>query len=248
MSSKKTTFTFWSSTKKCEQSKATLIRLIHKNSKSKMRNYNPDYKNHSERYYTINAIFKIICQKSNFSSKTLFFAIGILDSVSSLYLFDKKNYFWLGLVSLSLASKIQENRLFSNIKYLLKFYPKMKYNNIIKLEKNVLKALDFNLNLVTSFDFLSEIFTQNEIFDEIKTKEKELYYKCALKLNYYCNLEYKINRFTSLVVALCIVMSARNIFDCEILLPEFLQKITSYSEEDLEPCYVQIQELLLKII
>jgi hypothetical protein len=225
--------------------------MIKKCKKNNNRNYNSNYENKNIRMKIITQNIKSICNYLDFSNETFYKTISLIDSVSSKYLFNDNMFKKVSLVCLGLASKVHESQdkaLYTNSLQLILKNPKEDY---AKLEKTILTALDFDLNIVTPFECVMIFFKLENIYQGINCNLRKNYRKFVFKLANYVSLEYEMNKYNTLAVALCVIMVSRKIFDCDYLLPSEIQRHTRYSKEMLNTCYNDViiigQRLLNKL-
>ena len=214
-----------------------LLNLLKKNSKNKHRNFNSKYVNKEFRFQEIKTTFHDLSKSYNLSYSTFYLAISILDSVSSRYAFDKKNFRKIALTSLCLASKVRESFMLSLNFASIKSRFQGSFKEFNKLEKTVLICLDFDLNFVTGFDLVSEFLKHKESVEGIDDNNQEIFGDLIFKLLYSLMLHYDTNKFNTLPIALSVLMIARKIMGCRVLLPEFFKKITGYSGKKVRVCY-----------
>ena len=158
-----------------------LLNMIKKNKKNINRNYNCNYKNQTIRKKVITKSLKSICDFLQFPNKIYFKAIGLLDSISSKFLFDDLMFKKVSLVCLSLISKTelsQNKALLTDSLSMIIPGSDLEYAN---LEKVILTSLNFNVNIITPFDFVQELLKTDEVYEEIECnflkKYKNLVYE-----------------------------------------------------------------------
>ena len=226
----------------------SLNHIIKKSKKNTNRNYNSNYQNKLIRMKIISQNLKSICQYLDFSNETFYKTIGLLDSVSSKYLFNDDMFKKVSLVCLGLASKAHESQdkaLYTNSLRIILKNPKKDY---AKLERTILTALDFDVNIVLPYDCIFRFFALENIYEGINCNLRKNYRNFVFKLTHAVSLDYEMNKFNSLAVSLCIIMVSRKIFDCDYLLPSEIQRITQYTRKMLQKCYKEILNLALNLI
>ena len=231
-----------------DEYKPSFVHLIHKNNKNINRNYNPNYQNKKIRKKIITKTIKPMCNYLEFSEKTFYKTVGLLDSLSSKYLFDNKTFQKVALICMSFASKtqeIQKKALLINALDMIIENPDEDYQN---LEKQLLICLNFNVNIITPQDYISELLDMEIVYKGIKCNVRKKFRKSVLRLTYHTCLEYETNQFTSLAVALSIISTNRKLFGCDDNLPQSLQTQTNYSKDILKLSYNSITRISMKLI
>ena len=224
-----------------------LANLISKNNKNSTRFFNSDYMSSNVRKEIIHKTLHVVFAEQSFKKETVYLCIAIIDSITSKYWFDDDMFEAISLVCLRLALKLKEK----DSKYLsLSFYEKKLEtfpNQYNELEKIILKMLDFNLNIITPYDYINVFFEKSIIFEDINIKDLQNFANLISLLTYCVALEYDTNQFQSLAVAVCIIMVARHIFKCKNILCEDLEDFTGLSKDFLEPCYDKIMSIYKNI-
>lgn len=224
-----------------------LVQLVRKNRHNANRSYNEDYRNGKLRDRLVSKNLKSICDFLDFSTQTYHKAIGLIDAVSSKFLFDDAMFKKISLVCLGLVSKTQESTdkaLYTNSLQLIMPGDKAEY---ARLEKLVLFAMEFDLNLTVPYEYIVEMLRLRETFENINCNLFKRFRKFVLRMTHKTALEYENNKFTSLAVALAIVISAREVFGCVEPLPARLESLTGYSESVLSECLEEIRPVAQKL-
>lgn len=131
----------------------------------KNRCYNPSF---DLKKIRIKIIFGVIQRLSHYFKlglKTFFCSVNLLDFFLSNYSFKNHQLITLSFATLVLASKLLESSkkviLFSEIK---PFMISNQETNFLDLERKILCHMNFNVNTVSSYDFLMYLLT--EFFEE----------------------------------------------------------------------------------
>lgn len=224
-----------------------LVQLVQKNRTNTNRNYNEAYRHRKLRDRLMTKNLKSICDFLDFLPRTYYKTIGLIDSVSSQFLFEDAMFKKISLVCLGLISKTQESvdkALYTNSLQLIMPGDKAEY---ARLEKLVLFAMEFNLNVVVPFEYVVELLRVRESFDGIKCNLYKKFRKFVLRLVRRTALDYETNKFTSLAVALAVLMTAREVFGCEEPLPSRLKVLTGYNESVLSACLEEIRPMAQRL-
>ena len=230
------------------QSFQAFLALVGKNKQNKNRTYNESYKSKHIRKRLIRKTLVPICNYLKFSSKTLHKAIGLLDCLTSRYLVDDKVFVRMGLICLSLASKVTESQkqvLLNNSLHLILENPEQDYP---MLEKNALLCLNFDVNVLTPHDVLEELLKLPPIYEGLSYNVKKRFKKFIMKLDLLCAQDYEMNQFKALAVALSIIKVARSTFGCESGVPSKIVGLTNYTEELLDLAFVSVSKISVKLI
>jgi hypothetical protein len=231
--------------KKNDQVKTGIIHLLKRNRRKAQRHFNPHYDNLSIRTKTIKTQIKKICKDMGLKNETFYLTIAIIDNISSKYLLEDEVFSAISLVALNLAARVKESQ---NIIFLLNSLKLMKSNSNRRLyEKQILEELEYNVNIITPFDFLMEFILLEESFEGIRPEVRKQFSYFVSKLIYFSTLEYDTNKYNSLVIAMSIIMVSRKLFKCQNLLPDYLREITGFSENVLSLCFQKIYFLGKKI-
>lgn len=232
--------------KRNESLKAKQLKmLIRKDKKNLARHFNRNYHNRSLRVHFWGSDLKKFCGQLGLDDKTFYLAMAISDHISAKFYFENDMFRQLALASLSLATSVTESRKrVYNLKSSNIF---KKFCNCAKFEKKILIEMDFNLNIITPFDYIFKFLDFYELYSEISLEHQKNYIWFLLQLVFETSLCYELNQFTSLTVALSIVMSVRQLFVCQRVLPDFLEEGSGYSEETLKSCYRKVHLICLKL-
>lgn len=220
-----------------------LVQLVRKNRRNANRNYNEAYSNRAVRDRLASKNLRSICEYLEFEEQTYFKTLGLIDSVSSKFLFDEPTFKKIALVCLGLMSKTQESvdkALYTNSLQLIMRHDKAEY---ARLEKLVLHAMDFDVNLAVPYEFVAELLRLEATFQGLNCNLFGKFRKFVARLLRRASLEYETNKYTSLAVALAIVMTARDLFGCAEKLPMRLRELTGYDSLVLAACFADIRAL-----
>ena len=173
--------------------------------------------------------------------ETLFICVKILDLYLSQKTIERKNLQLLGITSLFIAAKYEE------------IYPPKAKNLIymtdnaftkeemLKMENDILKVLNFNVGFPTSLRFL-------EYYGNVLNLDKKNFYRV-----YYINelslIDYNLIKFYPSLIACCCLYINLNINNMENkgYDEEKLYKITGYNYNDIKDCLYELMNILNKI-
>lgn len=175
--------------------------------------FNPKFDHRNLRANLITQILDPMVARVGFQKSTLFLAVSLMDACLSKHAFDAELVPTVGIVALSLASKFNE---ISFIGLGEAFFVEMGDcvcpDHFGQIEKLMLESVDFNVNVVSPFDFvrlfldLGCLFDQSELamVPDLDALESALYQLVLLTSS-----EYGTNQFRPLNVALSVVMILR---------------------------------------
>lgn len=218
--------------------KIELQRMMVKSESDLHRHFNPDYQNLRLRQKIFLKKISHTCSVLNFKKDTKHLAMAITDNITSKYLLSKEDFKNVALVALSFAAKIKESQ--RKVLLLNSFKSFKSISGRMAIEQEILTELAFNLNIITPFDLVSNFLTHPETFSGIRRRAKREFIKTIFKITSHTALNYQMNKYTSLVVALCVLMVARKVCGCSRLLPKFLESFSGFSKETLSECFSEI--------
>lgn len=224
-----------------------LQNMIKTHETSTKRHFNPAYVNRKERLEVLHTWIRPICDSLELTPRTFHLTVSIIDFVTSLFYFEPEEFRNISLVSLCLASKIYENR--NKMIYYRTFTDHFSENEIDyhKIEKSVLICLGFNLNIWTPHDFLVQFLMDPRIYFEIQEHRRQDFKSSIFELAMECSLQYRLNKFNSIGVAVSVLMATRSQFCCKKLFPHFLEKLTKLKLRALLPCFKVVVTISKKI-
>ena len=192
-----------------------------------------------------------ICSQLEIKLSILATAICYLDTLISKAIVSDLKLVPVGLICLQLANKIGNS---SNIKVNYKDIDQFLYTlgvaKYVKYEKIVFKSLDFNLHIVSCFDFIRFLlneFEKNEylFYEEVSDLKdaKKKFEQILLRLLSITLIDYQFYRFTSSATAVSVIMVARSEFGLKPW-TEKMEKFTKYSQEDVKKVVNYLRALL----
>lgn len=121
---------------------------------SRNRYYNPDAPFVSNRDSLLSLIFEL-SRHLKLGRTTLISAIAYLDAVLALFVADSLQENLIAFMSVIMAAKMVENPHASSLREAVSFFENaFSYQQFERCEELMFQVLDFNLNIVTPFDFL----------------------------------------------------------------------------------------------
>ena len=184
---------------------------------------------------------KKISKCINFSEKSFFWTIGIIDKLISLYDIESGIFEAICMICLSLILKINEppeKFLDCNQYCLLLNMTTPEY--YLTLEVRVLTLMKFDLNIVTSYDFLEQFLDRSCTFlpiDSSKSKQTiKDFKKLTRELNFISTLTYDTYQFSHKTVACAIITIVREIMNLSEIWSDKLADISNFQFADFEQC------------
>ena len=214
-----------------------LLRLQNQN-----RYYNPKINFRDVRKKTISTKILKICKCLEYKKETFYQAIALYDAFTSLYSTKSDINEHVFIVCLSLVAKLHERSRVSFDNNAFMTIQKVSNAKLFaKIEKNVLGVFNFNINVVTSFDFLQlfmripSTFTDKGMtsYDCSKSLDLENLLK---KLNYLSVISYKSNKFSPLAISCSILLIARDTLKFNEKWPLDIAMLTGLNQTDLQEC------------
>ena len=203
--------------------------LIKKGKKRSNRHFNPDYKSLKIRERTIRKYIHRLCELMCFTLETFYLTVSLIDHVTSQYLFSPKKFFQISIVCLSLAAKVKENRKSFQNMQISKLLESIEER--LQIERFLLQEFKFELNHITPFDYVQYFLQMEDTFEGIPLRLKGRFYSMIFEVLFEIVLNYKNNKFNPLVVAVVALMIVRKRLRLNRVLPFFVEKVTSYSED-----------------
>ena len=222
----------------------------------KNRYYNPNAFHSSFRNQLVEWISGI-SKKLEFNTPTIHLAVAILDTIMSQYSVQENQVRILTFMSLYMSAKMEdhEDKLPTLESVAELFEYEFSVDDFINCERTIFAILDYNLNLQTPYKFVSFFLFRGILFDadfkfkvdrfEPSSITNHLEHLCQLflKANLMC---YRVNRFTSLAVACCVIALARKYLDVEEIWPKHLELLAKCSFDSLKDCFSILENYALE--
>lgn len=185
--------------------------------------FNSDFDQKQDRVKILFGTIQKTCQILEFPVATFFRSIQIFDSINSKIEIKKENLIKFAFVSFLLAGKTSESQD-KNINYtdFNRYIWPISIAEFKQIERVICRTLDFRLNLVTPHSLvcilLREFFKEGYDFfgsrKDIAGKSAK-FWELVMELHLLTLLNYNFYRFSSLGVAVSVIVLARSLFGLE---------------------------------
>ena len=202
----------------------------------------------SARKHRVSVIFgamQKICSSLDFQMSTFCLAVSIFDAVISKFKMGMNDWKYLAVVCVMMASKVNEAS--SDVvsvrdisMYILPTNPK----TLALVERKIFKILNLQLNMVTPYTFLQHLL--HHFFNDEKHaffQKENNHVKFYLKFldNMFALLiltiaDYEFYRFTSIAVAVSVLITARKQIGIQDVWPKHLEEFTNVKMADVQGC------------
>ena len=207
---------------------------------NKNRYFNPDFENSIIRRNFLIKILKPLINRANYSGNTLFLSIAIMDAFLSTNKCSDDLIPTVGIISLTLASK------FNEINYIdldQDFFKDMQSCVCLPmfpvLEKLMLTTLGFNVNVITPLHFVL-LFQELGFFNTGSSAncsdEAQEMVNLNTEMLFLFSLEYEVNLFRPLYVALSIMIVLNIFLKKSDVYPQKVQEFSGVEISELYPC------------
>jgi hypothetical protein len=204
------------------------------------RYYNTEFSAFPQRWNIIENFLYKISLKFQLQASTFFASVALFDMILAHYTLNSDMMLKVGLCCLSLASKQREKQKeqlkYSDLNLIFQFKNQEHFS---KIEKFILQACNFNINIVTSFDMTLSILEMPE-FDEItkireKSVDKSFVYQLLVDLQLQITKNYESNRFTVSALAVALLMLIQEFLGSTSSLPLRVKRIFNCDEAKIRP-------------
>lgn len=210
------------------------------------------------RFKMMYGIILEICSTFKITEEAYFLSLEIFDEYcfkSNLNILSELEIECIFLCSFSLATKLLEsNQKYVDILMVKSISREYKDINFKNIEQDILTKLDFNLNLINSFEFLKLIFELNLNVEstnysfEKEQQSKIVLFNKAKEILLTVLLHNIPLKLTNLELAVSIFALLRKKFSFEDLIPFNLETICQISKEFInDVCIKILEEEILKI-
>lgn len=227
-----------------------ITQMVRKQQKNRFFNGNAFHLNFRK---NLIASIKHVIGTFNYSGRTFFLAVAILDAILSLHSVEEEQLRMLIIISVHLAAKVEEP--FENIPELKdfckKYSKKLTTKDLKVCEQMVFQILDYSPNIVTSAQFAHEfvyrgVVVSRDFKKPLSNKElntsMDILEKLIKKLLIIHVDYYEFYQFTTLAVGAAVIGCARLVMGFENVWNIYLEKLTRVSFDSIE----HIVELLYK--
>lgn len=207
--------------------------------------YNRNMKNLKERIKIIFGLMQKICKILELQVSTFCLSVNVFDAIISKYPVETSQMVPLGIIAVVLASKMNEtNDKVITLADISKYIIPLDVGFLAKMERKAFSVLGFQLNMVLPENLicflLHKFLSEKHDFFGIKGGDVKDMTSRFLNIVNYLNLltlvDYTFYKYTSVAVAVSILMYARKLCGLEEVWPEFLQKFTGISKEHVTEC------------
>lgn len=212
--------------------------------------YNRNMKNLKERIKIIFGLMQKICKILELQISTFCLSVNIFDAIISKYPVEKSQMVPLGIIAVVMASKMNETHdKVISLSDISKYIIPLDVGFLAKMERKAFTVLGFQLNMVLPENFICFLLHQfmsekYDFFGGKKENQKDLTSRFLNILNYLNLLtivDYTFYKYTSVAVAVSIMMYARKLAGLEDLWPEFLENFTGVSVSHVTECISLIE-------
>ena len=205
--------------------------------------------------YRVNlvAFVQQLCNRLNYSMKTFYLSCSILDAVLSLYFIEQSQIKMLTVICVQLSAKMNEN--LDSIPELTaiskKFENEFTCDELMNCEAMVFKILDYNLNIVTSYDFITQ-FLYRGVVSSLDLKIGITAEERATVMNSFENLvftllevtlkNYQFYKYSSIAVAATVIGCVRKFMGFGEIWNESLESLTFVSYKSIKSCIAYLEK------
>lgn len=185
-----------------------------------------------------------LCRLMNLKPITFASFTCIFDRITSRFKLSRETMEKISPVILGLCIKVNENALIP-YSFISKFWGVRETQGDLLngIEKTILKEINFRIKRVTPFDFL-------ELFLMIKnvhtfptnpasknTEKSSTFANSVWEIFYVISMDYRINEYSSLCIAVVVIMIARHQMGASVLIPDQLMSLIKISPQKLTPVF-----------
>lgn len=226
----------------------TLQKLIQRQTCNRW--FNQQILHRGARIKVLFGILQQFCNTIELQTETFVLSVHLFDAVISNLPLKQCHMMQVALVANQLATKVNETQgsVLSYEDLRNNVFP-IEVEEYLQTEKMMLRLLEFRVNLVSPYQILQfllvEFFKPEYDFFPEKNADKMLKIKficLALKLHLISIVDYQFYRFTSLAVAVSIIILARRFFGLSPWTRKMFD-LTSMAPEDVDNCVMLLYEL-----
>lgn len=190
-------------------------------SQNRDRYYNAQFEKKQLRASILKGFIFGTCEALNLRFGTCAMAVTLFDQMLSKFKICSDQLVMLAGVALGLLLKLNERDLIS-------YQDIFRINGIFgvssevicRFEKKILEATEFKINVITPFHFLEEFFMikklkGTKINNNFNTDREKRNLKLIKKIYSLLVLNYEVYKYSSLTIAVIVLMIARNLFLCD---------------------------------
>lgn len=211
--------------------------------------YNRNMKNLKERIKIIFGLMQKICKILELQVSTFCLSVNIFDAIISKYPVEASQMIPLGIIAVVLGSKMNEtNDKVITLADISRYIIPLDVGFLAKMERKAFSVLGFQLNMVLPENLICFLLHQflNEGHDffggkrEDKTELTSRFLNIVNYLNLLTLVDYTFYKYTSVAVAVSIIMFARKLCGFEETWPSFLEEFTGISSSHVTECVALI--------
>ncbi|XP_057440120.1 G2/mitotic-specific cyclin S13-7-like [Lotus japonicus] len=168
----------------------------------------------------------------HFSIETLYLTINIIDRFLSLITVPMRELQLVGVTAMLMASKYENNSKAPDVNFFVELSDETcSHEQILSMEKIILKKLEWNLSVPTPFVFLVRFIKASSIRDPDEAVENMAHFLCELGMMHYATLQYCPS-----MIASSAVFAARCTLNKSPSWNHTLEMHTGYSQQQLMDC------------
>ena len=212
--------------------------------------YNRQMKNLKDRIKIIFGLMQKICKILELQISTFCLSVNIFDAIISKYPMENSQLVPLGIIAVVLASKMNETHdKVITLSDISNYIIPLDVSYLAKMEQKAFSVLGFQLNMAHPESFICFLLHQflSDEYDFFggKIEDKEEMTSRFLNIVNYLNLltlvDYTFYKYTSVAVAVSILMFARRLCGLESEWPDFLKEFTGISPDHVTECIALIE-------
>ena len=206
--------------------------------------YNKNLSSKSERLEVVLSYMQKICLILELQNSTFCLSVKIFDAVISKFPIDSKQMKILGVVSVMMASKMNEryDKVIS-LKDINTYLLPVEIPHLASMERKIFKVLNFQLNLIIPDNFIKFIihlfFANESNFLETQSQNEEKinqFIQIVKYLQLITIVDYSFYKYTSIAVAVSVIMMTRCMMKFEEIWPSELEHFTGIKTEHVKEC------------
>lgn len=221
--------------------------------------YNKNMKSLKERIKIIFGLMQKICKILELQISTFCLSVNIFDAIVSKFPVEKSQMVPLGIISVVLASKINETHdKVISLSDISRYIIPLDVKFLAKMERKAFSVLGFQLNMVLPESFICFLlhhflpdkaqFFGGDAEDGVTSR----FLNVVNYLNLLTIVDYTFYKYTSVAVAVSVLIYARRLVGLDDVWPSFLEEFTGISIGHVTECIALIdhrykEKFLLRI-
>ena len=230
------------------QAKQEFKNLLRRQSLGRL--YNSELMNKEQRIKTLFGILQKTCEILELKLSSFILTVHIFDATISKFPVSDEDMLRVGMVAMQLAAKINEsNQNIISYDDLAEYILPGDVKEYKKIEQIICINLDFKFNIISPNSIL--VFLLNEFFktkynffgsNENISEKKKKFIELAFDLHLITLVEYEFYQYTSLAVAVSILILTRNLFGLDPWTHQ-MKKFVKCSKFDVKECLIILFDL-----